>query len=473
MDQTKTMPDTNAPGSEVKLPGKLGEMNLTMQVLSLAVWPLLEQILAFFVGMSDVLIAGRMAVGAEKIPVMDAMALGGYVAWFLFIFQGAVATGVMALVSRATGARDPKLASLGLGQGLWLGALAGFAAFLVLQSGAHLLIRWMGLTPAAAVYAEDYIRVLAWSGPIAGATFAVNAALRGSGDTRTPFIAMLVVNSVNIGTSLLFVFGPEPFGGMGVKGVALGTVIGWIAGLAIVVGMLAIRKREGLRWRREALAFHFETIVRIWRVGVPQAIEVAGMWMIHSYGLRVISKLGQDGALGAHFMAVRLESMSFLPGFAIASAAAALTGQYLGAGSKDMARRVVRFAWKLAVGVMLGMGIFFVLGREQLVGLIAPGSELHVKLAAPLLVVCAITQPFFATCIILKTTMRGAGATRLVMRYAFSSMLFYRIGVLWILSHLDLISLTGVWIVLSMDLFTQAILFSRLHFKGDWLNAKV
>jgi Na+-driven multidrug efflux pump len=59
------------------------------------------------------------------------------------------------------------------------------------------------------------------------------------------------------------------------------------------------------------------------------------------------------------------------------------------------------------------------------------------------------------------------------MRYAFSSMLFYRIGVLWILSHFDLISLTGVWIVLSMDLFTQAILFSRLHFKGDWLNAKV
>ena len=473
MDKPNILVDASVLGSEVKLPGKLGEMSLTMQVLSLAMWPLLEQVLAFFVGMSDVLIAGRMAVGVEKIPVMDAMALGGYVAWFLFIFQGAVATGVMALVSRATGARDPKLASLGLGQGLWLGAMAGFAAFVVLQVGAHFIIRWMGLTPEAAVYAEDYIRVLAWSGPIAGATFAVNAALRGAGDTRTPFMAMLVVNLVNIGTSVFFVFGPEPFGGMGVKGIALGTVIGWIAGLATVVGMLAIRKREGLHWRREALAFHFDTIVRIWRVGVPQAIEVAGMWAIHSYGLRVISRLGQEGALGAHFMAVRLESMSFLPGFAIASAAAALTGQYLGAGSKDMARHAVRFAWKLAVGVMLGMGIFFVLGREQLVGLIAPGSELHVKLAAPLLVVCAIAQPFFATCIILKTTMRGAGATRLVMRYAFSSMLFYRIGVLWVLSSFNFISLTGVWIVLSLDLFTQAILFTRLHFKGDWLDAKV
>lgn len=473
MEQPNTLVVADEHGSVVKLPGKLGEMSLTMQVLTLAMWPLLEQVLAFFVGMTDILIAGRMASGAERIPIMDAMALGGYVAWFLFIFQGAVATGVMALVSRATGARDSKLASLGLGQGLWLGALAGLAAFLVLQAGTDLLIQWMGLSAAAAVHAENYIRVLAWSGPIAGATFAVNAALRGAGDTKTPFVAMLVVNLVNIGTSVLFVFGPEPIGGMGVQGIALGTVVGWIAGLATVVGQLTFRKSEGLRWSREALSFHFETIVRIWRVGVPQAIEVAGMWMIHSYGLRVISNLNQEGALGAHFMAVRLESMSFLPGFAIASAAAALTGQYLGAGSKEMAKHVVRFAWKLAVGVMFFMGICFVIGREVLIGLLAPGSELHVTLAAPLLVVCAITQPFFATCIILKTTMRGAGATRLVMRYAFSSMLFYRILVLWVLSHFNLISLTGVWIVLSLDLFTQAILFSRLHFKGHWLDAKV
>lgn len=242
MEQPNTSAVYDERGSVVKLPGKLGEMSLTMQVLTLSMWPLLEQVLAFFVGMTDILIAGRMASGAERIPIIDAMALGGYVAWFLFIFQGAVATGVMALVSRATGARDSKLASLGLGQGLWLGAIAGFAAFLVLQAGTDLLIQWMGLTAAAAVHAENYIRVLAWSGPIAGATFAVNAALRGSGDTKTPFIAMLVVNFVNIGTSVLFVFGPEPFGNMGVQGIATGTVCGWIAGLVTVIGILAFKK---------------------------------------------------------------------------------------------------------------------------------------------------------------------------------------------------------------------------------------
>lgn len=457
----------------IRLSGKLGDMSLTRQVLTLALWPLLEQILAFFVGMTDILIAGRMAEGDERIAILDAMGLGGYVGWFLYIFQGAIATGVMALVSRATGARDIPLTQRGLGQGLWLGALAGIAALILLQLAADLLIKWMGLAPAAAAHAEIYIRTLAYSGPIAGAMFAVNAALRGSGDTRTPFFAMIVVNTVNVIASILFVFGPEPFGGQGIGGIALGTISGWVAGLITVCAILASKKTKGLRWTLAGLRPHPPTMHRITRVGMPQAMEIAGMWAIHSYGLRIISNLPEKGALGAHFIAIRLESMSFLPGFAIAAAAAALTGQYLGAGSKTMALQAVRFSWKIATAFMVCMGIIFITCREWLIGIMAPGSSTHLELAMPLLIICAFTQPFFATCIILKTSMRGAGATRLVMRRAFSSMIFFRVILLYILSQTQWLSLTAVWIVLAFDLIAQAIIFTYLHFHGKWLEAKV
>lgn len=473
MDKPGITVEASGRGEEIRLGGKLGEMSLRKQVLTLAMWPLMEQVLAFFVGMTDILIAGRMAEGAERVAVLDAMGLGGYVGWFINIFQGAVATGVMALVSRATGARDKKLANRGLGQGLWLGTAAGLVAFFTLQFGGIYLIRWMGLTSAAAIEAKTYIHYLAWTGPVAGGMFAVNAALRGSGDTKTPFMAMVVVNVVNMVCSVLLVFGPEPFGGMGVKGIALGTVIGWAAGLVTVVVMLALKKREGLKWTRRGLVFHSETVMRIWRVGVPQAIEIAGMWTIHSFGIRVISSLAQEGALGAHFIAIRLESMSFLPGFAIAAAASALTGQYLGAGSKEMAVKVVRFCWKFAVVLMVVMGVFFVVAREWLIGLMAPGSLVHMDLAAPLLVVCAFTQPLFATCMILKTTMRGAGATKMVMRWSFGSMLFNRVALLGIIAYFGWINLTGVWIIFGFDLLTQAVIFIRLHFRGKWLDAKV
>jgi len=110
---------------EVQLGGRLAGLSLMQQVVILTMWPLLEQVLAFLVGLTDLLISGRMAVGAERVAILDAMGLGGYVGWFFNILQGAVATGVMALVSRATGARDHPLANRGLGQGVWLGIIAG------------------------------------------------------------------------------------------------------------------------------------------------------------------------------------------------------------------------------------------------------------------------------------------------------------------------------------------------------------
>lgn len=465
--------EASARAAEVRLGGHLAGLSLPRQVLVLAMWPLLEQILTFFVGLTDLLISGRMAEGAERVAVLDAMGLGGYVGWFFNILQGAVATGVMALVSRATGGRDAALANRALGQGLWLGMAAGFGSLLILLAGINVLIRWIGLSPEAAVQAEAYLRVLAFSGPFSGAMFAVNAALRGAGDTRTPFLAMIVVNLVNMAASWGLVFGAAPFGGHGVAGIAAGTVIGWIAGLLTVVLLVGRGRKDRLHWSWASLRIHGGTLRRIVRVGAPQSLEIAVMWLIHAFGIRVIAGLKDEGALGAHILAIRVESMSFLPGFAIATAAAALAGQYLGAGSRELAVRAVRLSWKSGVALMSAMGIFFVFGRHLLIGWMAPGSELHLRLAAPLLVVCALAQPFFATCIILKTSMRGAGATHIVMQWSFGSMIFYRVFVLWLLSRFGVATLTWVWIVLSLDLMTQALIFARLHFRGKWLNADV
>lgn len=459
--------------AEVRLGGHLAGLSLPRQVFALAMWPLLEQVLAFFVGLTDLLIAGRMAAGADRVAVLDAMGLGGYVAWFFNILQGAVATGAMALVSRATGGRDHALANRGLGQGLWLGIAAGFGSLILLQAGIGLLIRWIGLSAAAGAQAEDYLRVLALSGPFSGAMFAVNAALRGSGDTRTPFLAMIVVNVVNMALSWALVFAPEPIGGHGIEGIAAGSVGGWIAGLATTALLLGRGRSAGLHWSRESLRPHAETMRRILRVGAPQSLEIAGMWMIHAFGIRVIAGLRDEGALGAHILAIRVESMSFLPGFALATAAAALAGQYLGAGSREMAVKAVRLCWISSVVMMSALGLFFVLAREQLIGFMAPGSDLHLQLATPLLIICALTQPFFATCITLKTAMRGAGATGIVMRWSFGSMIFYRVLGLLLMPHFMEPTLTAVWIVLSLDLLTQAAIFSRLHFRGKWLDARV
>lgn len=456
----------------VSLGGRLAGLSLTRQVAVLAFWPLLEQVLAFCVGFTDLLISGRIGDGHDRVAILDAMGLGGYVGWFFNILQGAVATGVMALVSRATGARDPDLAKRGLGQGVWLGIAAGMLSLLILQFGIPLLIKGVGLSPEASRHAEDFLRILAITGPFSGAMFAINAALRGAGDTRTPFIGMCVVNVVNMIVSSLLALGPAPFGGHGVAGIATGTLCGWIAGLA-TVSILLMGKSSPLAWCLAGLRPHRETMARILRVGAPQSLEIGFMWAIHAYGIHVIATLPGEGNLGAHILAIRVESMSFLPGWAIATAGAALVGQYLGAGSKEMAVRSVRLCWKVAASLMGCIGILFIFGRDALIQLMAPDSGHLQEVASPLVLICAAAQPFFATCIILKTSMRGAGATNIVMQWSFGSMIFYRIGMLWWFKEAPWFDLRVVWVIFSLDLVTQALVFAWVHFRGKWLNAKV
>jgi putative MATE family efflux protein len=457
---------------EVRLAGRLADLSLGKQIWVLAFWPLLEQVLAFCVGFTDLIIAGRIGDGSDRVAILDAMGLGGYVSWFFNILQGAVATGVMALVSRATGARDTPLARLGLGQGVWLGIAAGLLSWLALHLGIPALIQGVGLKPEAAAHAERFLRILAISGPFSGAMFAINAALRGSGDTRTPFIGMCVVNVVNMAVSSVLALGPAPYGEQGVGGIATGTVCGWVAGLVTVSILLASRSSV-LSWTLAALRPQWETMWRIIRVGAPQSLEIAFMWGIHAYGIHVIATLPGEGNLGAHILAIRVESLSFLPGWAIATAGAALVGQDLGAGSKEMATRAVRLCWKVAATLMGVIGIIFIFGRDLLIAFMAPDSPVLQQIASPLVLICAAAQPFFATCIILKTSMRGAGATNIVMRWSFGSMIAYRIGALWWFKSEPWFDLRVVWIVFSLDLFTQALVFAWVHFRGKWLDARV
>ena len=90
--------------------------------------------MGFLVASVDLILAGRAYEGAARIEVMDALGLAAYVAWLMMILQGAVGTGVMALVSRAAGARDQDVATRAMGQGLLVGFLTGLGAGLLIRS---------------------------------------------------------------------------------------------------------------------------------------------------------------------------------------------------------------------------------------------------------------------------------------------------------------------------------------------------
>ena len=151
----------------------------------------------------------------------------------------------------------------------------------------------------------------------------------------------------------MLVYAPAPWGGYGVAGIAGGTAGAWfLGGVAVLVVLLSSKGPVRLCTAPPAAAVH--TARRIVRVGIPALIESSGMWIGNAIVLRIVGGLGHEAGPGAHIVAVRVESISFMPAFAIGTAAAVLTGQYLGLGDPERAKRAIRLSWGFA-GIMMAM----------------------------------------------------------------------------------------------------------------------
>ena len=463
------------------LGGKLAGLTLPRQVLALALWPFLQNSMGVGVGFTDMIIAGRMESGQAGAAVMDMMGAGMYLMWLLMILQGAMATGAMALVSRSTGARDIKSANLALGQSLLLGVACGVLSGILIWLLVPFMGRFFGLSNLAQSYVTDYMRMASLLAPFSGVMFVASSCLRAYGDTMKPFMAMLLVNVVNVAVSLYFVYEL----GWGVKGLAAGTVIGWGCGAAMILWHL--RPSGGLQRKREkrddghleplelnlkSLRYDVPMLRRVWKISWPSMIEIIGMWSVHAIGVYFIGTM-KAGTIGAHAMVVRLESVSFMPGFAIGMAASTLTGQYLGAKDPAMAKRAVRFCWVLAVVSMGGAGVLISVFNTEFLSLFGDSGSEQFQMAAPVIRFVGLFQVLTATMMVMKMSMRGAGDTRTVTIYSFLSMGLIRVGVLWwMIANYD-VGLLGIWQVMMLDVLVQGSVFVWLHFKGEWMKREV
>ena len=461
----------------MELGGKLAGMSLPRQVLALALWPFLQNMMGVGVGFADMMIAGRMAEGESAAAIMDMMGAAMYLMWLLMILQGAMATGAMALVSRSTGARDMKSANLALGQSLLLGVVSGIVSGVMIWLVVPPMADFFGLSDLATKHVTEYMRVAAILAPFSGVLFVASSCLRGYGDTMKPFFAMLLVNVVNVLLSLYLVYHLD----WGVKGLAVGTVVGWAAGAGFILWFLRPKGKVHVDHDSEGgalvlylhnLRYDMPMLRRVWRVSWPSMIEIIGMWSVHAVGVYFIGTLAA-GTMGAHAMVVRLESVSFMPGFAIGMAASTLTGQYLGAGDLKMAKKAVRFCWLVAVVSMGGTGVLISVFNMEFLSLFGNVASAQNQLAAPVIRFVGMFQVLTATMMVMKMSMRGAGDTRTVTIYSFVSMGAIRVGVLWLAMRWLEMDLLGVWMVMMVDVLVQAIIFVRLHFKGDWLKMQV
>jgi MATE family, multidrug efflux pump len=472
--QNKTEPRaivTAAVGAPRPLGGKLAGLSLRRQVWVLAVWPLLEQVMAFTVGTVDMALAARLEPEKLALAANDALGVAGYVGWLMGMMMGAVGIGASALVARAIGGRHKRLANAALGQAILLALAVGLGIGLIVFVLAGPIAQLAGMRGQALELCRVYLRIITLAAPMSAVLFVGGACLRASGDTRTPFFVVVVVNIVNIIASLLFVYGPGPIGGHGVAGIATGTALAWVVGAVLTLAVLA-RGNSLVKLRLARLRPHWHTARRITRVSVPQFVESLGIWGGNFLVLIIIGGLAKEGLMGAHMWAVRLESVSFLPGFAIAGAAAILVGQYLGANDPVMARRSALYCCAVAVAAMSFVGLLFITIPYLLIAVFTP-VPLHREVAPQLLWICGWVQPFFAVAIVFSQAIKGAGDTRSTMVIGYVSLFAVRLPLAYLLGVYFELGLVGVWYGLCSEMVVRGLLYAGRFYQGGWLKTQV
>ena len=472
--------------------GKLAGKSMWAAIWILSLPVLLQQTLAAFVGLVDKVFGGSMP-DAIVIPALDGLSVGSFIGWLISIALSGLGIGAQALIARAIGAGDVPLAQRALGSALTIaviwGCLVGVGLWFLIEP----LCRFVELEAEATRFARDYVQILAFSMPFCSLMMVSSMCLHAAGETTWPAVIGVFANIVNMVGSWIFSgvelqFGemvipnPSPIDPMiwGVQGIALGTASAWLFG-AIASVLLLLRGVRDLQLNPKDLRPDGDLSWRIVRIGVPTFFEGMAMWMANFVIMRFIGDIAvrstdqtgeAAGLQGAHIIAIQWESFSFLPGFAMGTAAGALAGQYLGAGNPRLARKAMLSCTYVAMVIMSTLGVVFMTLGEPLTRVISD-QPVHLAEVPPLLFICGAAQIFFAITMVIRQGLRGVGDTRWTLFLTVISSYGIRLPIAWWLGvHLGY-GLSGIWIGLCGEIVIRAGLFFARFLQGGWARVTV
>ncbi|MEC9072699.1 MAG: MATE family efflux transporter [Myxococcota bacterium] len=388
--------------------------------------------------------------------------------------------GAVALVSRAHGASDRERASHVLNQATWftliLGLLtAGLGNFLV-----EPLLQLLGAKEDVLVQGANYLGPLVTLSVFSFLVLLYGGILRGVGNTRLPFAVGLVTNVLNLTLNFPLILGAWGFPAMGVTGAAIATVVSQAVGV-ILLGALLRRGRAGEGWDNVEgmkLSLRPKGLDRslageLLSVGGPAALDRV---VVNLGFLSVVGMLGhlEEISVAAHTIGIRIQSLAFVPGGAIAMAAAALVGQELGAGRVEGARAAVRAAMAGSLVVMTILGLAFVAGTDPVLSLfdVAPDSILGER-TSDWIRILGFTMPLFGIHIALVGMLQGSGSTRTSLAINLIGTLCVQLPAGYVMGFWMGMGPLGVWLSFPAAYFVRTGLEAAVYWRGSWARTGI
>ncbi|WP_110180816.1 MATE family efflux transporter [Nocardioides solisilvae] len=318
-----------------------------------------------------------------------------------------LAYGTTASVARHLGAGEHRRALAQGVDGLWLAVLIGVAATVLGITLTDPLVGAFGVSSEVAGHARTYLGIAFLGTTPLLLMLAATGVLRGLQDTRTPLVAAVAGNGLNVVLNLLLVFGAGPLPGLGIAGAALGSVVAQTLAAALLVAVVVrAARREGapLSPDRAGITAAARASVGL----VVRTLTLRAALLVLAWSVATVATGDSGAEVATHQVALTLWNFLAFVLDAVAIAAQALTGKALGAGDRRQVRRLTArmTAWGLWSGVLTG--VLVAAASPWLGVLFTPDQEVR-DLLVPVLLVMALGQPLAGVVFVLDGVLIGAG----------------------------------------------------------------
>jgi len=441
---------------------------LNRTIIRLALPSVAESLLSTLIYFVDTIMLSWM-----NDPVaLAAVGLSGTLMWAVEGLFQAVSISASAMVARFWGEENFERAREVAGQSLLLTMLVSLLLMALFIPAARPFLVLMNAEAAVVEQGVAYMQIILIASPVSFLLTIANSIMRAAGDTQCPLYTSALMNGVKVLLAYPLIFGLGPIRGLGLTGAAISTSLSRALGGALAMVLLWVpRARIRLRWAH-LKHWDWQTLRRIFRISLPNIGETIISRLGFMLFARILSELGTV-AIAAHQIALRVESLAFMPGMGMSVAAAALVGQALGARKPHVAEQGISRTLLLTNIAMLGLGGCFVLGAPGIVRVFGIRNPEMVILAVQVVRISALELFGLGTLMVLSGCLRGAGDTRTPMVVTLVGTLLFRVPITYLFALTLRGGLRGLWLGTAVDWSMRALVMCAMYLRGQWKKVQI
>lgn len=385
----------------------------------------------------------------------------------------AITSALSALVARRQGEDNRLKANQTLVTSLLISVIFAIITTIIMVYFADPILKFAGSSDETHQMAKDYFIIIMLGTIFSAVAWAINAALRGAGDTQTPFVTNLVASIVNIIFNYLLIQGNFGFPAMGAKGAAIATVLGTVAETIMCIKSLTKKNSYINLNEMKKLPISIDKTIskEISRLSTNIFIEMISMRVGFFITALTAARLGTE-LFAIHNVGMNLLSLSFSLGDGMSVAVITLTGNCLGANKKDEALKYGKACQQIGLLMSLVISIvFFTLGKTIFSLFFTDPSTIDkctiIIRYIWLIVFMQILQ------VINGGSLRAAGDVKYTLVVAIVSVTIIRSLVTILTVNVLNLGLDGIWLGVLSDQFSRFVGLWHRFRKGKWVDLKI